>query len=375
MKKLTAVLLALCITLAPAGALAVGAESYIVTDADSGRVLYEQNADERMLIASTTKIMTALVALEHGSTNDIVTVTEEAAGVEGSSMGLTAGDRLRLEELLYGMMLVSGNDAAAAVACHIAGSSEKFAELMNAKAAELGMTGSSFSNPHGLDDANHYSTARDMAILMRAALDNEVLAAILATKTVTINGVTYKNHNKLLWMYDGVIGGKTGYTTAAGRTLVSCCERGGVRLICVTLNDPQDWDDHMALYDRAFGEYKPVTVVDASSESWEVPVTGCAGTDKVRVVPRGDVRVMMLSDDKAEITVELPGFVYAGFDAGDTVGSLTVKVNGVTVCTDTIVYAESTEREQPKGNAILEGLKKIVEKYLHSFDLGTQEND
>ena len=370
MKRTIFIIMALCVMFTPVSAKAISAESFIVVDADSGRVLYEENADAKMLIASTTKIMTALVAIEHGSLSDTVTVSDAAAGVEGSSMYLKAGDKIGLEQLLYGMLLVSGNDAAAAVACHIAGDVDSFVELMNDKARELGMTNSSFANPHGLDDENHYSTARDMAVLTRAALDNQELAGILATKTVTINGVTYKNHNKLLWMCDGVIGGKTGYTTAAGRTLVSCCEREGVRLICVTLNDPDDWDDHMTLYDKAFAEYRPVTLVD-SGESRELPVVG-GDIDNAVVVPAEDVVVMMMEGESAEVKIELPQFVYGGFDEGETAGRITVTVNGQPVKTVDLVYTQGSQRIEPKGNLILEKLKEIVEKYLHSFDLGTE---
>lgn len=224
-------------------------------DVDSGRVLYEQNADAKMLIASTTKILTALVAIREGDLNDVVTVSREAAYTEGSSMYLKVGEKLTLETLLYGLLLCSGNDAAVAIAEHISGSQEDFAKLMNATAREIGMEHSSFANPNGLDHEDHYSTARDMARLACAAVENETLVRMASTRSVTIGGRTMTNHNKLLNQIEGCIGLKTGYTMAAGRTLVSCVERNGQRLVAVTLQDGNDWADHAALYDYGFSTY------------------------------------------------------------------------------------------------------------------------
>ena len=210
-------------------------------------MLYEQNADREMLIASTTKIMTALVAIREGTLTDSVRVSRAAAYTEGSSMYLKEGEELTLETLLYGLMLCSGNDAAVAIAEHISGSQAEFAKLMNQTAQELGMVHTSFANPNGLDAEGHYSTARDMARLACAALDNETLARIVSTRTAAIGGRTMTNHNKLLSYTSDCIGLKTGYTKAAGRTLVSCAERNGQRLVAVTLQDGNDWADHQAL--------------------------------------------------------------------------------------------------------------------------------
>lgn len=238
-----------------AQAVSTSASSAILVDVDSGRVLYEQNADAKMLIASTTKILTALVAIEQGDLRQIVKVSRQAAYTEGSSMYLREGEELTLETLLYGLLLCSGNDSAVAIAEAISGSSEDFAVLMNEKAQELGMTHSSFANPNGLDHELHYSTARDMARLACAAVNNETLVRMASTKSVTIGGRTMNNHNKLLRYVDGCIGLKTGYTRAAGRTLVSCVEQNGQRLAAVTLQDGNDWADHQALYEYGFSTY------------------------------------------------------------------------------------------------------------------------
>lgn len=236
-------------------AISTSATSSILVDVDSGRVLYEHNADAKMLIASTTKILTALVAIREGDLSDTVTVSAQAAGTEGSSMYLQAGEKLTLETLLYGLLLCSGNDAAVAVAEHVGGSVEGFVDLMNETAHDLGMDHSSFANPNGLDHPDHYSTARDMAVLACAAVNNETLIRIASTKSVTIGGRTMTNHNKLLQYMDGCIGLKTGYTMAAGRTLVSCAQKNGQRLVAVTLQDGNDWADHQSLYSYGFSSF------------------------------------------------------------------------------------------------------------------------
>ena len=249
---------ALCVllisaVLAPCRAYAVdvSATAAILMDAATGQVLYEKNADRRMLIASTTKIMTALVAIEHGGLQETVTVRQEHM-VEGSSMYLKPGEEITVEALLYGLLLCSGNDAALALADHCGGSVEGFVAQMNDKAGRIGMTNTSFANPNGLDDEAHYSTARDMARLAACAAGYPTFVRICATETATVGGRTMTNHNKLLRRVDGCVGMKTGYTRAAGRTLVSCAWRDGRCLVAVTLQDGNDWLDHAALYDYGF---------------------------------------------------------------------------------------------------------------------------
>lgn len=255
-------------------AVGTSASAAILMDAASGRVLYEQNADARMLIASTTKIMTALVAIREGNLADTVKVSRKAAYTEGSSMYLKEGEILTLETLLYGLMLCSGNDAAVAIAEHISGSEANFAKLMNETAADLGMKSTSFANPNGLDHEKHYSTARDMAVLACAAMKNETLSRIVSTRTVTIGGRTMTNHNKLLSYMEGCIGLKTGYTKAAGRTLVSCAEQNGQRLVAVTLQDGNDWADHQALYAYGFSTYPARRLAALGQELDQASVQG-----------------------------------------------------------------------------------------------------
>ena len=250
LRALLRLCLLLCMLPAVAEAVEVSATAAVLLDADTGQLLYEKTGAEQRLIASTTKIMTALVVLEQAGLDDTVTVTRDHMA-EGSSMYLKPGETVRVEELLYGLLLCSGNDAALALtAC--AGGPEPFVALMNEKAAALGMTRTSFANPNGLDAEGHYSTARDMAVLAAAAMEEPTFRRICSSRSVTIGQRTMENHNRLLRQVEGCIGLKTGYTKAAGRTLVSCAERGGCRLIAVTLRDSDDWADHAALYEYGF---------------------------------------------------------------------------------------------------------------------------
>lgn len=258
-----------------AGAVNTSAAAAILMDAGSGRVLYGHNIHDQRLIASITKLMTALVALESGvELSQEVTVAPEWVGVEGSSIYLREGETLTLETLLYGMLLRSGNDAALAVAEVCGGSEESFVARMNEKARALGMENSHFVNPNGLNDEAHYSSAYDMALLARACLENETLREMVSTKSISLGGRSFTNHNKLLWQYEGCIGLKTGYTEKAGRTLVSAAERDGMTLICVTLSDPNDWADHAALFDWGFSSYRLQTVAQAGESMGQLPVEG-----------------------------------------------------------------------------------------------------
>ena len=345
MRKFTGILLSLALIFAvkiPARAeLAVSAKAAILMHADSGRVLYEKNADEHMLIASTTKIMTAIVVLEHCELDDLVEVDSRSAGIEGSSMYLKAGESYTVEDLLYGLLLVSGNDAASALALHVAASMEEFAELMNAKAAELGMTESSFKNAHGLDEEGHYSTARDMAKLAAYCMGNEDFARIAGTVSHTVGEQTLVNHNRLLREYDGCLGLKTGYTMAAGRTLVTCAERDGARYVCVTLNDPDDWDDHKALYDWAFDNYSFAEVIPAGL-SYEVPlISGAEMTAPAET--EGAAYALIKNGESFDMELELPAFAFAPISEGERAGRAVASSDGQEIASVRIVYSEDVE--------------------------------
>ncbi len=306
----------------------VSAMSAILVEADSGAVIGEKNADLRMSPASTTKIMTALVAIEHGNVERTVTIDKWAVGIEGSSVYLYAGEKLTLLDLLYAMLLESANDAAAAIAIEVGGSIEKFAELMNAKARELGLQDTHFENPHGLDSPEHYTTARELAIITRAAMQNETFREIVSTykKTIPLNeteGVRLLiNHNKLLRSYEGCIGVKTGYTKKSGRCLVSAAERDGVKLICVTLRAPDDWRDHATIFDYGFSMYERKTLIQP--EEWQSvqPVVG--GRESYTVLTNKEGLSVTLPKSTGEIKqrVELFPFEYAPVKQGEAVGRL-----------------------------------------------------
>lgn len=233
----------------------VSAQQAVLMDQHTGRIIYGKKAHERRPIASITKVMTAILALEHGHLDELVTTSERATTVGGSSIYLTKDEQMTLEDLLYGLMLRSGNDAAVAISEHIAGSVEGFTYLMNEKALYLGMTNTHFMNPHGLDETDHYSSAYDMALLTRYAMENESFRKISETKAYQSENRDYKwfNKNKLLThLYRHSTGGKTGFTNKAGRTLVSTAKKDELSLIVVTLHAPNDWNDHIHLYETYF---------------------------------------------------------------------------------------------------------------------------
>ncbi len=313
---------------APAGISARGA---VLVEADSGEVIWGQNAHTRLPMASTTKIMTALVALEQMSPQTEVTIPAEAVGVEGSSVYLVEGEILTLEQLLYALLLESANDAAAAIAVAVAGSVEEFAALMNRKAAELGLTDTHFVNPHGLDHDEHYTTAYELATITRAALENPAFREICATrrKTIPLHGGSAEegarlllNHNKLLSAYDGCIGVKTGFTKRTGRCLVSAAERDGVTLIAVTLNAPDDWRDHTTLLDYGFALYESVELCPEGF--YHAPLWLVAGEQNYGIAESTAPLIAVLRRDHGDIScvVELPRFEFAPIRFGQTVGAL-----------------------------------------------------
>lgn len=248
----------------------VSAETAILMDVESGRVLYEKAAHKKMRIASITKIMTAILAIESDMLDETVKVSERAVYTEGSSVYLKQGEKIKLEHLVYGLMLRSGNDTAVAIAEHVGGSVEGFVFLMNQKAQEIGMRNTVFANPHGLDDhENHFSTAYDMALLTKYAMENEKYREIAGTKVYRAPNPDEKwdrkwtNKNKLLTgLYEYSTGGKTGYTKRAKRTLVSTAAKDGHDLIAVTLNGPSDWNDHIAMFEWGFAQYDLESIVE-----------------------------------------------------------------------------------------------------------------
>jgi D-alanyl-D-alanine carboxypeptidase len=307
----------------------VSAEHAVLIEASGGTVLFEKSGYERAPMASTTKIMTSILAIESGELDRIITVAPEAVGIEGSSVYLKAGEQLTMEELVYAVMLQSANDAAAAIACAIDGSTDAFAERMNRKAEELGLTNTHFTNPHGLDHEQHYTTAYDLARLAAYALQNSKFAEICSTPKHTIpqpetDGVrVLVNHNRLLKSYPQAIGVKTGYTKKSGRCLVSAAEKDGLRVIAVTLNAPDDWNDHREMLDYGFDSLEIREI--ASVGDYDLRVD-CAGGNKTSISATNStaLSLIMRKGESGQIRAinELPRFVFAPVKRGQKLGEI-----------------------------------------------------
>ena len=336
-------------------AKALSAEKAILTDGITGQVLYEKNADEQSLIASTTKIMTALIICEQCNVLDRMRIPKEAVGIEGSSMYLQEGEILTLQELLYGLMLRSGNDAAVALAIYCGGTVEGFAELMNDKARILGMDGSHFVNPNGLDAPGHYATARDLAILAAYAMENPIFRQTVSTKNVTVGQRALTNHNKLLWRIKGADGVKTGYTKAAGRILVSSATREGRRLVGVTINAPDDWNDHAALLEQGFSRYVVQRIIRAGQILGYVEIAGGEALH-VQLLADADFEYPMADGESAEVKLAGPGFVYAPVTAGAEAGVAHICLNGKAIGSVPMVFGETVEQEIQKDKGFFEKL-------------------
>ena len=327
------------------------ADAAVLYNRNTDEFVYSSNKDSRLPMASTTKIMTAIVALENSQIDSTVTMPKEAVGVEGSSVYLEAGEKMSLRDMLYALMLESANDAAEAIAIHTAGSVEAFVKLMNDKAQTLGLTNTHFENPHGLPDDNHYSSAGDMAKLFSYALDNPVFAEITAAKNhkVPLKSEGYRyfsNHNRLLGMIDGCIGGKTGYTKAAGRCLVSGTLRDGIYMICVTLNAGDDWNIHKRLTDYGYTLYENRRAAKAGEFSFKVPVPG--GEVPYASVSNDEVLDICVKKSSVPIThtIELFTFYYPPVEAGDKAGRIVFRQNGKHVG-EVGLYFENTVNIKP----------------------------
>ena len=351
--------------------LALSADSAILMNADTGEVVYEKNSHKKRGIASTTKIMTSVLLIENKALSEEVAVTDEDVRIEGTSVGLKAGDVVSCDTLLKAMLLESGNDAANVTATAVSGSKEAFATLMNEKAKALGMKNSSFKNPSGLTEEEHFSTAYDMALLTRYAISIPDFIRVCSLKQVRVSYGTpscervYINHNKLLDSYDGVFGVKTGFTKASGRCLVSACERNGVTLIAVTLKAPDDWSDHKKMYDYGF-EKTVKRTVDFDSSNVNLRVVG---SDKKMIKAKlsSDLIYFSAKEIETQTIVYCEHFLYADINRGDIVGRVEVRDNdNKTLCKSYLVSMEDAAvnfAPKDKPFTLLEKLKnyKILE--------------
>lgn len=358
MKRIVAIFLSLAVLIfalpvSVGAAVSVSATAAVLIDADTLSVLYSKSQDRRLAMASTTKIMTALLALENDKKGESFTVDSKAIMVEGSSMGLVEGDKVNLKTLAVGMLMLSGNDAANAAAVFMAGSNASFAKKMNERAAEIGMKNTNFVTPSGLDDEKHYSTAYDMALLGAAAIKNTEFLEICSKSKYTVefgaqpSRRTLYNHNRLLKEVEGCIGIKTGFTKKAGRCLVSAVRRGGRTLVCVTLKAPSDWSDHKALYNYGFSLYneseievKPIELQIVNSEK-----------DLVAALPKETPKIMARQGEKISVKTKKRPFEYAPVYSGQIVGELAVLVDGAEVYETELILSESAHAKDEKLKA------------------------
>ena len=370
MKKIFCAVLAIFLWLvgcprAVYAAPSLSARAAVLMEASTGQVLMESAAHERLPMASTTKIMTALVALEHADLSQPVQISEKAVGVEGSSVYLKAGEILTMEQLLCALMLESANDAAAAIAIEIAGDIESFADLMNETAQRIGLTDTHFTNPHGLDNAEHYSSAYDLAMLARYALQNPDFARIVSTYKTSIplggdEGIRVLiNHNKMLKYYDGTIGVKTGYTKRCGRCLVSAATRDGVTMIAVTLSAPDDWRDHTAMLDYGFSLYECAELAQPGQIRCALSCLGST-TEYVSASNRDGVS-LILPREHGEIThvIEANRYLCAPVKSGDTVGEIVFFCDGTEIAR-TPLYAEEDADALPRPKGYLAQIKEFI---------------
>lgn len=352
---------------------ALTAKSAIVMDATTGKVLYAKDAESRRYPASTTKMMTLIVALENGNLNDVIEASENASKTEGSSLWLEHGEKLTLRDLLYGVMLVSGNDATVAVAEHIAGSVDAYAKMMTQKAHEIGAVHTAFTNSSGLPDTNHYSTAHDLALIAAYGYRNPLFEEIVSTKTKIIPWATNDygrelfNENRMLWLYEGGNGVKTGYTNAAGRCLVSAAKRDGIQLVAVVLDSEFMWNDSIALLDYGFQKIKAVKLYNANTVIKNVSVNYGVKSD-VDVVAKNDIVVPMVDEDKKNFVtvIDLPEKIEAGFHEGTKLGTLKIMYNNKEVATTDLIAANGVDKKS-FFQTVYRSLNKVFNLFMTKF--------
>ena len=341
----------------------VSGRAAVLYQPESDLVLYAKNADQRLPMASTTKIMTALIALETCKLDEVVDIDDSAIGTEGSSAYLRLGDQLTVEELLYALLLQSANDAAVAIACHIGGDVDGFSSIMNERAASLGLSDTHFTNPHGLDHKKHYTTALDLARITAEAMRNEKFCEITSTYKKTFateeRSRTYVNHNKLLNQYDGCIGVKTGFTKKSGRCLVSAAERDGLRFITVTLNAPSDWADHTAMLNFGFATLEKVIISTENDHIYKLPVID-GEKDCITVTNKsGFDMIVERADRNINEQVRLVRYAIAPIREGDRLGEIIYSIDEEVVTRIPLVATESVNKKENVG---------LFKKILSIFD-------
>lgn len=343
----------------------ISSHSAILYEPQSGRALFEKDAHTKRPMASTTKIMTALLAVEKCPPDMVVTVTDEAVRVEGSALGLRGGDKITMIDLVTGLLLESGNDAANVIAFTVSGGIKAFADLMNKRAAEIGMKNTVFVTPSGLDQGEHSSTAWDMALLAAECLNNETIASICEKKSAVIKfgnpprDMRVSNHNRLLQLYPHAIGMKTGFTKKSGRCLVSAAQKDGVRLIGITLKAGDDWNDHIAMYEYGFSITKLVTLPIPKLPPLQV--TGGLNSQISPTLKTPPRHVMLKSEEEnLRVDVALPRFLFAPVCAGDVIGNVRYSVGDSEILSFDITASQNVKALPPPGFFKRFGRKFIV---------------
>lgn len=366
MKKLVCIIacIAILLNVSTVSAYSISAKAAIVIDGDTGEILYSQNCDARLPMASTTKIMTALLLCELGGdlTKEIVT-TREMVTVEGSSMGLQVGDTVSYHDLLYGMMLASGNDAANTTAIALAGSVSKFVDLMNERATKMGLVNTHFITPSGLDADEHYTTAYELALIAKEALANENFAKAAASQSARLSygnppyNRTLTNHNKLLKMYDDIVGVKTGFTKKSGRCLVSASKKDGKFVIAVTLNDGNDWADHRTLLDLGLSLIESKTF---SPEKSEIEICTVSGNKIKAEIPSATINVT--ENSTVTYQIYMPAFLYEPIRVGEQIGRICYYCNDNMVSDIPITANQDIDDSNNKFVLFFEIFKSILSK-------------
>lgn len=348
--------------------LSVRARAFVLMDPISGRFLLEKNSQEKMAMASTTKIMTAIIALENGDLNSQIKVSSKAASIGGSSFHLKSGQTLSLENILYGLLLPSGNDAAVAIAEHIGGTEEKFVQMMNQKAINLGALNTHFTNPHGLDDPEHYTTAKDLAVIAKHAWKHNKFRKIVQTKTKEIKDGNYArqifNTNRLLWQFDGADGIKTGYTGNAGKCLVATANKNGFRLLSVVLGSPDHFEDSQILLDYGFNNYR-LTPIIAKNNCYTTVNVENGVFKKVDLIAKDSVILPVKDNENISFDVIVPKKIKAPVFKGETIGQLQIYIDN-DLATSTSLIAASDVRIR-KYHDILSKILKFWMKWEISY--------
>ena len=343
--------------------ISTSARSAVLYVPETGSFLYSKNANQRLPMASTTKIMTALVALDRTKLDDVVVIDESSVGIEGSSAYLKVGDVLTMEELLYALLLQSANDAATAIAYYISGGIDSFSSLMNDKAASLGLKDTNFKNPHGLDDSEHFTTASDLAIITAEAMKIDTFKSIVSTYKKSFctdeRSRTYINHNKLLRMYDGCVGVKTGFTKKSGRCLVAAAERDGLTFITVTLDAPGDWNDHRAMFEHGFNSLKKISFAKQEEYCYKIPVIG-GETNEILISNQDEASIITENSDfEIKEQTKLIKYAVAPITKGDILGEIIFTVDGKEMSRVNLVANETILKKKAKS---------LIDKFFSLFN-------